>query len=164
MAVINRNSQMQTLDNFLENVERTFGDPDRACMAHTQLHDLKVTPNTTAGDYMAWFEMLSGLTSFNDKALEDAYIQGLPNSILQKVFAQVTLPKGLDVWKMVVWNLDCLHRGLMVLKGSTGKQTQLSDAQVKQPAIPNHRLLPPLVSPHTSWLTHRHWIPSLPWM
>ena len=33
MAVINRKSQMQTLDIFLENVERTFGDPDRACTA-----------------------------------------------------------------------------------------------------------------------------------
>ena len=46
--------------------------------------------------------MLAGRTGFNDEALEDAYIRGLPNSILQKVFAQVTLPKGLDAWKTVV--------------------------------------------------------------
>ena len=86
MAVINRRSQMQTLDIFLENVERTFGDPDRAHMAHAQLHDLKMTPSTMAEDYTAQFEMLACQTSFNDEALEDAYIQGLPNSILQKVF------------------------------------------------------------------------------
>ena len=53
MAVINGMSQMQTLDIFLENVEKTFGDPDRACTAHTQLHNLKMTPGTTAEDYMA---------------------------------------------------------------------------------------------------------------
>ena len=46
--------------------------------------------------------MLAGRTGFNDEALEDAYIQGLPNSILQKVFTQVTLLKGLDAWKTVV--------------------------------------------------------------
>jgi len=67
----------------------------------------------TAEDYTAQFEMLAGRTGFNDAALEDAYIRGLPNSILQKVFAQTTLPKGLDEWKMVVRNLDRLHRGLM---------------------------------------------------
>ena len=33
MAVINGMSQMQTLDIFLENVEKTFGDLDRACTA-----------------------------------------------------------------------------------------------------------------------------------
>ena len=70
---------------------------------------------------MAQFGMLTGRTGFNDEALEDAYIQGLPNSILQKVFAQVTLPKGLDAWKTVVWNLDHLHRGLVELKHSTGQ-------------------------------------------
>ena len=39
MAFINRKSQMQMLDIFLENVERTFGDPDRAHTACTQLHN-----------------------------------------------------------------------------------------------------------------------------
>ena len=53
MAVINGMSQMQTLNIFLENVEKTFGDPDRARTARTQLHDLKMTPGTTAEDYTA---------------------------------------------------------------------------------------------------------------
>ena len=30
MAVVTETSQMQTLDIFLESVEKTFGDPDRA--------------------------------------------------------------------------------------------------------------------------------------
>ena len=45
-AVINGTSQMQTLDIFLENVEKTFGDPDRAHTARAQLHDLRMTPGT----------------------------------------------------------------------------------------------------------------------
>ena len=55
-----------------------------------------------AEDYTARFEMLAGRTSFNDAALKDIYIRGLPNSILQKIFAQVTLPNGLEAWKTVV--------------------------------------------------------------
>ena len=53
MAVINSTTQMQTLDIFLENVKKTFGDPDRAHTAHAQLHEVKMTPSTMAEDYMA---------------------------------------------------------------------------------------------------------------
>jgi len=53
--------------------------------------------------------MLAGRTGFNNAALEDIYVWGLPNSILQKIFAQVTLSNGLTAWKMVVQNLDRLH-------------------------------------------------------
>ena len=49
------------------------------------------------------------------------YIWGLPNSILQRIFTQVTLPNGLVAWKMVVQNIDRLHRSLMELKLSTGQ-------------------------------------------
>ena len=44
MTVITGTSQMQTLDIFLESVEKTFGDPDRARTARTQLHELRMTP------------------------------------------------------------------------------------------------------------------------
>ena len=94
MAVINGTTQMQTLDIFLENVEQTFGDPDRAQTACAQLHELTMTPRTTAEDYTARFEMLASQTGFNDAALEDIYVRGLPNSILQKIFTQVTLPRA----------------------------------------------------------------------
>ena len=112
MAVITRTSQMQTLVIFLENVEKTFEDPDGAQTAFTQLHKLKMTPGTMAEDYMAQFEMLVGRTGFNDAVLEDIYVQGLPNLILQKIFAQVALPNGLAAWKMVIQNLDHFHKTL----------------------------------------------------
>jgi len=82
-AVIEGTSQTHTLDEFLVRIERAFGDPDRARMARMQLHELKMAQGVTAEDYTAQFEMLAGRTRFNDAALEDAYIRGLPNSILQ---------------------------------------------------------------------------------
>ena len=110
---------MQTLDIFLENIERAFRDLDRACMAHAQLHELKMVPDIVAEDYTAQFEMLAGRTGFNNTMLEDIYMQGLPNSILPKIFTQVTLPKGLEAWKMVVQNLVRLHQSLRPCSAET---------------------------------------------
>ena len=140
---------MQTLDIFLENVKRTFGDLDRAHTACTQLYDLKMTPGTMAEDYMAKFEMLAGWTSFNDEPLVDTYIRGLLNAILQQGFTQVTLPKGLDAWKMVIQNLDHLHCGLMELKCSTG-QSNLAIGCMSQAASHTN----PQVATTTSQSTH----------
>jgi len=52
-------------------------------------------------------------TSFNEAALEDASVQGLPQSILLKVYSQPSLPYGYDNWKAVMCNLDCLQRGML---------------------------------------------------
>ena len=48
--------------------------PSETQTEHAQLHNLKMTPGTTPEDYTAQFEMLAGWTSFNDEALEDAYV------------------------------------------------------------------------------------------
>ena len=53
MAVIPRTSHRQTVDIFLESIKKTFRDPDWARTACTQLQELKMTPGTTAEDYMA---------------------------------------------------------------------------------------------------------------
>src|SRR6266481_7063024 len=125
-AIMDGRLLFHTLDEFLANIEMTFSDPDRARTARTQLHELKMVQGMTAEDYMARFEMLAGRTGFNNEALEDAYTQGLPYSILQKVYAQTALPNGLDGWKKVVRNLDRLHQGLMELKQSTGRTNPLA--------------------------------------
>ena len=70
-----------------------------------------MTMAMTTDEYTAKLEMLADRTSFNDAALEDAFIQGLPQSILFTVYLQTSLPSGLDNWKTVVHNLDCLHWG-----------------------------------------------------
>ena len=85
-----------TLMDLLASVKRTFGNPYQERMAHTQLHALKMMTEMMANEYMAKFEMLVGMTSFNKAALEDAFIQGLPQSILFKVYSQTLLPSGLD--------------------------------------------------------------------
>ena len=67
---------------------------------------------------MAKFEMLTGRTGFNKVALEDIFIWGLPQPILSKVYSLISLLLGLDNWKIVMCNLECLHRGFAELKQS----------------------------------------------
>jgi len=110
-ATLANMSTFNTLEGLLTSIEETFGDPDRERMAHTQLHALKMIPGMTAEEHMAIFEMLTGRTSFNEAALEDAYVQGLPQSILLKVYSQTSLLSGMDNWKAVVCNLDHIQRG-----------------------------------------------------
>ena len=69
-----------------------------------------------ADEYMAKFEMLADRTGFNDAALVDMFIQGLPQSILFRVYLQTSLPSGLDNWKTIVHNLDFLHWGFAELR------------------------------------------------
>src|SRR5882724_8894150 len=58
------------------------------------------------------------MDGFNKAALEDAYVRGLPQSILLKVYSQTSLPSGMDNWNAVVCNLDRLQRGYAKLKQS----------------------------------------------
>jgi len=78
----------------------------------------KMMAGMTVGEYMANFEMLAGRTSFYEAALEDEFVQGLPKSILQKVYSQNLAPIWYGQWKMVVHNLECLQRGFTELKQS----------------------------------------------
>src|SRR5882724_7790577 len=107
-----------TLEGLLALIERTFGGPDKERTTRAQLHALRMTPGITAKEYTANFKMISGRTGFNDTVLEDAYVRGLPQSILLKVYSQTSLPSGMDNWKAVVCNLDCLQKGYTELKQS----------------------------------------------
>src|SRR5882724_11553811 len=115
-ATLANTSTFNTLEGLLASIENTFGDPDRERTAPAQLHALKMTPGMTAEEYTANFEMLARQTGFNEAALEDAYVWGLPQSILLKVYSQTSLPAGMDNWKAVMHNLDCLQRGYAKLK------------------------------------------------
>src|SRR5882672_1161120 len=117
-AVLSHSSTFTTPAELLAGIMRTFSDPDRERTVHTQLHALKMTMGMMADEYMARFEMLAGRTGFNKVALEDTFIRGLPQSILFKVYSQMSLPSGLDNWKTVIHNLDCLHRGFAELRKS----------------------------------------------
>jgi len=105
-VILSHSSTFSTLSELLAGIERTFGDPDQERTAHAQLHALKMMMGMMADEYMAKFEMLVGRTSFNEVELEDAFIRGLPQLILSKVYSQTSLPSGLYNWKTVMCNLD----------------------------------------------------------
>src|SRR5882724_7262299 len=128
-AILDNMSSFGTLIELLALIERTFGDPDWERTTHTQLHTLRMTLGMMAEEYMASFEMLAAWTSFNEAALEDMYIRGLPQVILLKVYSQTSLPSGLASWKAVVHNLDWLQREFAKLR----QLIQLNHVQLPQP-------------------------------
>jgi len=77
-VVLSHTFTFSTLMEILASIKRTFSDPDWERIACTQLHSLKMMMGMTADKYMAKFEMVAGRTSFNEVALEDTFIQGLP--------------------------------------------------------------------------------------
>jgi len=130
-VILDNTSSFVTLVELLASIERTFSDPDWERTTHMQLHTLRMTPGMTAEEYTAIFEMLTTLTSFNEAALKDMYIHGLPQSILLKVYSQTSLPSELASWKAVIRNLDWLQRGFAELRQSIW----LNQAQLPQPNI-----------------------------
>ena len=80
-------------------------------VAHLQEDDEHNSQRCTAK-----FEMLVGRTSFNEVALEHMFIQGLPQSILVKVYSWNLSLLDLDNWMTIVHNLDHLHQGFTELK------------------------------------------------
>ena len=87
-VVLSHMSTFSTLSELLAGVEGTLGDPDWERTACTQLHTLKMMMGMMANEYTAKFKILAGRTGHNKAALEDAFIQGLPQSILFKVDSQ----------------------------------------------------------------------------
>src|SRR5882672_905270 len=132
-VVLSNSSTFTTLAELLAGITRTFGDPDLERTVHAQLHALKMTMGMMADEYTARFEMLAGRTGFNEEALEDTFIRHLPQSILFKVYSQTSLPSGLDNWKTIVCNLDCLHRGFAELRQSI-HPTRMQTPQMQTPA------------------------------
>jgi len=117
-VVLSLTSTFSTLVELLAGIKRAFGDPDWERTVCTQLPTLKMMTGMMADKYMAKFEMLVGRTGFNEVVLEYAFIQGLPQPILSKVYSQTSLPSGLHNWKTIVHNLGCLHQGFAKLKQS----------------------------------------------
>jgi Zinc knuckle len=115
-AIISGTSYISSLDEFIDQVEEIFGDPDRATTARTKLHNLRMSPGMSADEYTAQFDILAARTGFNDAALEDAYSRGLPAAILDKIHAQPSLPYNLRAWKETACQIDRNHRRLLEMK------------------------------------------------
>src|SRR5882724_3648241 len=80
-AILDNMSSFGTLAELLASIKRTFSNPDQERTAHTQLHALRMTLGMMPEEYMASFKMLAAWTGFNEAALKDTYIQGLPQLI-----------------------------------------------------------------------------------
>src|SRR3979490_1840507 len=115
-AVIDGTTSLSTFEEFIKQVENAFGDPDCSRTARTKLHDLRMTPGMLADEYTAQFEILAGRTGFNDVGLEDAYAQGLPATIFDKIQAQPLLPLDLKAWKEAAWQIEFNHCHLIEVK------------------------------------------------
>ena len=80
-VILDNTSSFSTLAELLASIKRTFSDPDQERTACTQLHSLRMTLGMMAEEYMASLEMLTAQTGFNEAALKDMYIRGLPQLI-----------------------------------------------------------------------------------
>ena len=85
-------------------------------MACTKLHNLRMTPSMLADKYTPQFEIMTVRMSFNYPALEDTYSHDLPAMILDKIHAQPSFPKDLNVWKEFGCQIDCNHHHLLEVK------------------------------------------------
>ena len=92
-VIIDGTSWIPTFEVFIKQVEDASGDPVHSRIAHTKLHDLKMSLSMSADEYTADFD------NFNDAALEDVYSRGLSTAILDKIHIQPTLPADLKAWK-----------------------------------------------------------------
>jgi Retrotransposon gag protein/Zinc knuckle len=149
-TVINGTSPISTFDAFARRVEEAFGDPDFARTARTKLHDLKMTPNMSADDYTAQFEILASRTGFNDAALEDAYARGLPPAILDKIHAQPSLPQDLKAWKEAARQIDRNHRRLLEVRRAQTPHPSTRSTQTRTHTAPNPPSLSAAVAPTPS--------------
>ena len=79
-----------------------FEDPNHSRTACIKLHNLRMSLSMSADEYTSQFEILAGRTNFNEAALEDVYSRELSAAILDKIYAQLTLPVDLKSWRQHV--------------------------------------------------------------
>ena len=107
---------LTNFNEFIRQVEDTFGDPNQTQTARTKLHDLCMMAGMSAHEYTAQFEILAGRTSFNNEALEDVYACGIQLAILDKIHTQPALPVDLHSWKESTQHIDQNHCRLLEIK------------------------------------------------
>lgn len=80
---------------FWEEMKARFGDADLTFMARTKLSKLR-QGGKTVQLYSSLFNKYAGLTGYNDKALVNAYFEGLNDDILRGVFTREKVPDTLE--------------------------------------------------------------------
>jgi hypothetical protein len=94
-----------TWEEFLEELQRTFGDPNPANTARHKMHQLKQGSHT-ADEYVASFREIKDDTLYNDAALIERFEQGLSFALADKIYNLPEMPTTLDGWFSWAIKLD----------------------------------------------------------
>lgn len=141
-----------TWDEFLEEFQEAFGDPDPASTARHKMDQLKQGSHT-AEEYVASFRELKEDTGYNDAALVEKFEKGLNSSLVDKIYCLPEMPITLAEWMKWATKLDRQWRQREVKKRSLG--TSLN-ARSMAPSS-SKPVSPPFQAPST-----QHIMPSKP--
>lgn len=84
-------------DDFIQEFQSTFGDPDPAGTARFRLDQLK-QGNNAVDEYVSNFRELKDETGYNDAALVEKFEKGLSQGIVDKIYGLSEMPTTLDSW------------------------------------------------------------------
>ena len=91
------------IEDFYEQINTTFGDPDESLTAATRIYKLSQT--TSVASYVSEFQRLSSQLSWNEEALKDFFFQGLKPAIKDNII-RGTMPTTLKDMIRLASNLD----------------------------------------------------------
>lgn len=112
----------QDWDEFYQEFQQTFGDPDPASTARHKMEHLKQGSHT-ADEYVASFRELQEDTGYNDAALVEMFERGLNSALVDKIYALPQMPSTLSDWTLWATKLDRQWRQREVKKKSFGNSS-----------------------------------------
>jgi len=130
-----------TLKDFIEELKKAFRASDTEGDARARLRQLRQGKGTV-DEYVAEFRILAGKAKMReeDKALTEYFMEGINTGILQKIFAQETLPTTIDEWYTQASKYDAQYRRVQEIlerrRGTTTGNTHIS--QTKKTFVPRY--------------------------
>jgi len=99
-----------TLVNFKDELKKAFSAADTEGDARAKLRQLQQGKNSV-DEYVAEFRILAGKAKMkDDKALTEYFMEGINTGILQKIFANETLPTTIQEWYEKASKHDAQYR------------------------------------------------------
>ena len=137
------------MKDFIDEVKKAFRAADTEGDARAKLRQLRQGKNTV-DEYVAEFRILAGKAKMTkeEKALVEYFMEGINTGILQKIFAQATLPTTMDEWYTQASKYDAQYRRVHeILERRRGATSGSSNTnQTKKTFIP--RYVPRYTSTH----------------
>ena len=123
---------------FLEKVHKAFVAADIEGDARASLRQLR-QGNGTIDDYISQFRILSGRARITDNTtLIEYFMEGLNVGILQKIFAQSTIPKRIDKWYEQASKYDAQYRRIKEILGRHQGISNTNTSQTKRTFTPRY--------------------------